>query len=170
MHFTLASQPRTTGSALVMIPLRFERTPPGTRVTISAAFVDCRRLTTEGQSFRATSSGRDKSEVRFRFQVPAPVLPLEVERARLTVRLSAVAREVVFSGYAGGALLPLRTVVSPLGVEQIDIDDTRLLQPDDQGTIHMHIAVGDSRGAEQDAWRIESLGLAVHGKTLGRQP
>lgn len=166
MHFSLAAEPRRTGAALLLIPLRFQRTPPGTRVTIPPAFVDCKRLTTEGQSFRAASYGRDSATVRFRFQVPVSVLPLEVESARLTVKMTAAGREVVVNALPGGEPVPLRKLAGPLGVESIEIDDPRLLRLDDQGTFHINLVIGDAHGAEQDQWRIGSLGLEVRGQTL----
>src|SRR5207245_5203585 len=44
LHFDLAREPRTTGSALLVVPLQFERTPPATPVVVPAAFVDSRRV------------------------------------------------------------------------------------------------------------------------------
>jgi hypothetical protein len=172
MHFTLASQARVTGSTLLAVPLRFERTPPDTRVTIPAAFVDCRRITSDGRSLRPATESRLATSMRLRFQLPASVLPLVVEGARLTVRLHAPSREVVISALAGDEVISVRRLTSPLGVEQGEIDDPRLLQPDGQGTLSVNLSVGEVRGgnAEQILWRIESAGLEVHGRTLREEP
>ncbi len=166
MHFMLVPEARTVGAALVMVPVQFERTPPGTPVTIPAAFVECRRVAVSGQSFRPAILGRDKSSIRFRFQAPPSVLPLDVERARLSVRLSAVAREVVLNAVVGAELVPLRRVTGPVGSEQIEIDDRRLLRLDENGTLNINVEIGDARATEQDQWRIESLGLEIRGRTL----
>src|SRR5205807_6565057 len=85
MHFTLAPQARTTGFALLVIPLRFEQTPPGTRVTVPAAFVDCRRVGHDGRPLRLATEGRLPASIRLRCQVPPAALPLDVASARLTV-------------------------------------------------------------------------------------
>lgn len=165
LHFRLAREPRTTGAALLMAPLQWERTPPDTPVVVPASFVDCRRVTADGQLLRAPSSGRDAATMRLRFQIPASVLSLKIERARLSLRLTAAARDVAIDGVAGGQTVPLRRVNSPLGVEQIDIEDPRLLQPDEHGALYVEMTLGEARGAEQDTWRLERAALEIRGKT-----
>jgi hypothetical protein len=167
LHFTLTPQgAATTGSALLAIPLQFERTPPGTRVTLPAAFVDCRRITADGRPLRPATESRSPTDLRLRFQIPASVRPLVVESARLTVRLSAPSREVVVGAFAGGDAVPVRRLTSPLGIEQVEIDDPRLLRPDEQGALYLSVVVGELQGnAEQDLWRLESVGLEIRGRT-----
>src|SRR5207245_10001125 len=114
---------------------------------------------------RAATSGLDAAAMRLRFQIPPQVLPLEVERARLTLRLTAAAREVAVNGVAGTETISLRRLNSPLGVEQIEIDDPRLLRPDEHGALYVEITLGEARGAEQDTWRLDAAGLEVRGKT-----
>jgi hypothetical protein len=107
--------------------------------------------------------------MRLRFQVPASVLPLAVEGARLTVKLHAPAREIVVGIVAGGSTAPLRRLTSPLGIEQVEINDPRLLQPDEQGTLYVGVEVSEARGANvgQELWRLESASLEVRGRTPG---
>jgi hypothetical protein len=169
MHFTLVPQARTTGAALLAVPLRFERTPLDTRVTIPAAFVDCRRITSDGRSLRPATESPLATSMRLRFQIPASVLPLIVERARLTVKLYAPSREVVIGVLAGTDAIPLRRLTGPLGIEQVEIDDPRLLRPDEQGVLSLNLVIGEVRGgsAEQVLWRLESVGLEVRGRTPG---
>jgi hypothetical protein len=171
MHFTLAPQARTTGEALLAIPLRFEPTPPGRRVTVPAAFVSCRRISSDGRALRPAIDSRLATRLRLRFQLPASVLPLVVERARLTVKLHAPSREVVISAQADGEPVPLRRLTSPLGIEQVDIDDPRLLRLDERGMLSVTVEVGELHGskAAQDLWRLESTGLEVRGRTPGEE-
>ena len=62
--------------------------------------------------------------------------------------------------------VPLRRVTSPSGIEQIEIQDIRLLQPDENGVFYMTIVVGALRSkVEQDNWHIEWPGLEVKGRT-----
>jgi hypothetical protein len=170
-HFTLAPQARTTGEALLAIPLRFEPTPPGTHVTVPAAFVDCRRITSDGRALRPTTESRLATSMRLRFQVPASVLPLVVEGARLTVKLHAPSREVIVGAFAGGDAVPVRRLTSPLGVAEIEIDDSRQLQPDEHGALYVSVEVGEARGANagQDLWRLESASLEIRGRTPGEE-
>jgi hypothetical protein len=169
MHFTLANEARTTGSALLVIPLQFEHTPPDTPVTVPAAFVDCRRITSDGRSLPPATESPLATTMRLRFQVPASVLPLVVQNARLTVRLTAPGREVALGVLAGGDAVPLRRLRSPLGTEQVEIDP-RLLRPDEQGVVSVTVEVGEARGgnAERNLWRLESAGLELRGRTGGQ--
>jgi hypothetical protein len=169
LHFTLAAQARTVGAALLAIPLRFEPTPPGTPVTVPAAFVDCRRLGSDGRPLRPPAESRLATNMRLRCQLPASVLPLEVAGARLTVKLYAPGREVILGAFVGGDAVPLRRLTSPIGVEQVEIDDPRLLQPDEHGILYMNIKVGEVQGSnpEQSLWRLESAALEIRGRTLG---
>jgi hypothetical protein len=169
MHFSLVPQARMTGEALLTIPLRFERMPPGTRVTVPAAFVDCRRITGDGQPLPPTAESRLASSLRLRFQVPPTVLPAVVGSARLSLKLHAPARTVAVDALAGGEAVPLRRLTSPMGVEHIEINDPRLLQPDGQGALYVNVEVGEVRGgnAGQDLWRLESAALEVRGRTAG---
>lgn len=169
MHFALVPQARLTGEALLTIPLRFERTPPDTRVTVPAAFVDCRRVTAEGQPLSTTTESRLATNMRLRFQLPPSVLPAVVEGARLSLRLHAPARAVAVDGFAGADAVPLRRLASPMGVEQIQISDPRLLRPDGRGALYVNVEVGEVRGGTpgQDVWRLESAGLEVRGRTAG---
>jgi hypothetical protein len=171
MHFTLVPQARTTGAALLAIPLQFERTPPGMRVSVPAAFMDCRRVTSDGQALRPAAESRLVTNLRLRFQLPASVLPLDVESARLTLKLHAPAREVVVSALVEGDAVLLRRLTSPLSIETFAIDDPRLLQPDEHGALYMSIEVGEVRGGntERDLWRLESPSLEVHGRTAGEE-
>src|SRR5207248_3063392 len=121
MHFTLGPQARTTGSALLVVPLQFERTPPGTPVVIPAAFVDCRRVGGDGRTLRPATESRLASNLRLQLQIPASVLQLAVESARLTLRLPAPSRDVVVT-FAGDAANP-RRLTNPLGTEQIIFAD-----------------------------------------------
>src|SRR5262249_2752773 len=167
MHFTLVPQARTKGSALLVVPLRFERTPRDTRVTVPAALVSCRRITSDGRSLRPATESPLATNMRLRFQIPASVLPLVVESVRLTIKLYAPSREVVIGAFVGDDAVPLRRLTGPLGIEQVEIADPRLLQPDEQGALSMYLMVGEVRGgsAEQILWRIESVGLEVRGRT-----
>jgi hypothetical protein len=169
MHFTLAPQARTAGFALLVIPLRFERTSPGTRVTVPAAFVDYQRVDRDGRPLRLPTESQLPMSIRLRFQVPPTALPLTVDGARFTVHLHAPGREVTVGGYAGDEFVALRRLSGPLGPAHVEIDDPRLLRPDEQGALYVGVEIGKARGGDADAWRIESLGLEVRGRTVEKE-
>src|SRR5262249_40962810 len=110
-----------TGTALLVVPLRFEQTPPGERVTIPAAFVDCRRIATDGRPLPPAMESPLAASVRLRFQIPPSTLPLNVEHARLILKLNAPGREVVVNAVSGRETVSVRRLVSPFSTEQVEI-------------------------------------------------
>ena len=165
-HFTLVTNARTTGMALLAIPLQFEQTPPETAVTVPFTFVDCTKVGGDGRLIPAPTESRIASNFKLRFQIPDAVRPMTVENARLSVRLNAPLREVAISGFAGAEQVPLRRMSSPSGTEQIEITDPRLLQADSGGALYVNIEVGGVRSeVDRDMWRLEWAGLEVRGRT-----
>lgn len=160
LHFTLVADARTTGDALLSIPLQFERTPPGTRVTVPAAFVDCRRITSDGRQLAVATESPLATTMRLRFQLPPSVLPLVVESARLVIELDAPGREVVVGTVDDAE--PLRRLTSPLSTQQVEIDPRRL-RPDEQGVMVVTVAIGEA--GSRIAWRLRSAGLELRGRT-----
>lgn len=166
LHFTLAKDARTTGAALLMVPLQFERTPPDTPVTVPGAFVDCLRVTSDGRHLAFATESPLAATMGLRFRLPASVLPLVVERARLTLRLEAPGREVVVGAMDGREVVPMRRLTSPLGAEEVEID-SRLVRPDRDGVIVLNLRIGETGGDNhgRNPWRLHSAGLELRGRT-----
>lgn len=171
-HFTLAPGARTVGSALLVIPLRLERPAPGGRVTIPGPFVPYRRLLDNGP-IRPTLDSDQGIDMHLRFQLPAEVLPLQVERARLVGKINAPGRRVTAAGRAGDQLVELHRVESPLDPIRVDITEERLLRPDEEGGLHVHVAVSELLGGREagpgtlrvnERWTVEYLELEVVGR------
>jgi hypothetical protein len=166
MQFTMGRQAQLTGSALLMIPLQLERTPPGTQVLVPAALVDCQKVGGEGRLLPPATEARFGTKVRLRFQLPAEVMPLTIQSARFVFKMRAPSRKVVVNGFSQGEAVPLRHLTSPFGIEQVEISDPRLLQLDQQGALYLSIEVSDVRAETTvDSWRLDSLGLEVRGRT-----
>src|SRR5262249_9195560 len=146
MHFALAPQPRTVGTALLVLPLRLERSAPGTRVSVPGPLVECRRVV-RGARTRVLRDGHEGVQMHLRFQVPAEVLPLEVERARLIARVHAPSRRVTVPGPPGGDAVELYSAESPLDPVRLDITEQRLLRLDEEGGLHLGVAVSAPRTA-----------------------
>jgi hypothetical protein len=170
MHFTAAPDARTAGSALLVVPLRLERPTPGERVTIPGPLVPYRRLNSDGRPVRPALEGEPGSRQHLRFQLPAAVLPFQVERARLLARIEAPGRRVTVAGLKEGAATVLHEVESPLDPIALDIADPQWLGLDDDGGLHLEVAVGDlpegrlTAGPKGDKWTIEYLELEVTGR------
>jgi hypothetical protein len=174
LHFTLGPEPRTVGTALLIVPLRLEHAPPGTEVTVPGPFVPYRRMMPIGKTLVPTKMPREariRMDLHLRFQLPAEVLPLHVERAVLKARINAPSRKVTITAPAGGGPVTLREVQSPTGLIRVDLNEGRFLQPDVAGGLSLDLNVSDflAGGAEarqgDDKWTIEFLELEVAGRT-----
>jgi hypothetical protein len=109
-----------------------------------------------------------------RFQLPAEVLPLKVDRARLVAKINALSRRVTIAGRADGRLVELHRVSSPLGPIRLDITRERFLSLDKEGGLHLNLSISDSQrrgrtrkgtAQQHEKWKIEYLELEVSGET-----
>lgn len=167
MHFSIVRGARTLGSALLIIPMRFEQTLPNTQVVVPAGFVESRRISGDGRVLPLVTESRQTMNMRLRFTVPPSVTPLRVEAAQLTIKMFAPDRIIELTGFAEGQPVPLTRLGGPNGIEKIDISDARLLKPDEQGNIYLEVSVGAAPGkAQPNAWRMEQAGLTLRGQTL----
>ena len=156
---------RIVGSALLAVPLEFERTPANTAVTIPRGMISYRRVA-DGKSLPVTLTAPYAVEMRLRFQLPASVLPLQVDKATLFVHARTPFRKFSVSGGKNGkqSLLQADAPIEPI---RIQLADATQFELDDQGGLYLTIAIGEaSAGASSDtAWKIESLSLEVNGRT-----
>jgi hypothetical protein len=173
MGFTMGPEARTTGNALLALPLRLERVAPGKRVTIPGPFVTYRQIAAAG-AIRPTRESTQATKMQLRFQLPAEALPLDVESARLTLKIEAPSRQVVVAGHGQVRPVELHRADSPLDPIRVTITEASLLRLDEQGGLHLHLSISDelsALGGERDArdvsekWRIEDLELEVVGTT-----
>jgi hypothetical protein len=169
MHFTLAADARTVGSALLLVPLRLERSAPGTRVTVPGPLIPYHRILKNGLGRPTVESGA-AVDMELRFQLPGEVLPLRVERARLFVKIDAPGRRVTVSGKADGEPVEIHRVDSPLDPIRLDVTREALLRLDEQGGLHLNLAVGNLRQGAGDGpggqrWALRDLELEVTGRT-----
>jgi hypothetical protein len=175
MHFTLASGARSTGSALLIMPLQLQRPAPDERVTIPGPLVVCRQVLRSGslpgrpdsqiKLIPLHPSFQDKADMELRFQIPPEVLPVKVERARLVGKINAPGRRVTVSGRAEDKLVKLFNVENPLDPIDIDIAEDRFLALDADGGLHVEVDVSDPIGGEKEGrgekWSIEYLELEI---------
>jgi hypothetical protein len=172
MGFTLVPGARRTGDALLVVPLRLERSAPGTRVTVPGPFVQCRRMREQMASV-LTRESQLAADMHLRFQLPAEVLPQKVEQARLVMRIRAPSRRIVVAGRAGGTLVELHRVESPTDPIRVVLTDPRLLRLDDKGGLHVNVNIGErlkggateDRNAPDQKWKIDYIELEVSGRT-----
>ncbi|TMQ34712.1 MAG: hypothetical protein E6K70_06190 [Planctomycetota bacterium] len=171
-HFTLVPNARLVGDALLVIPLRLENPARGARVTVPGPLIPYRRVITEGL-VAPTLNAHTGTAMHLRFQLPAEVLPLKVERARLAAKITAPSRRVTVAGRTEGGPVEIHRVESPLDPIRVEITDERLLHLDEEGGLHLNLVVSDLLGDAQegqdgsqkiDEWTIEYLELEVTGQ------
>ncbi|MFM7148408.1 MAG: hypothetical protein ACKO23_01060, partial [Gemmataceae bacterium] len=85
------------GDAFLSFNLRLERPAPDTEVVIPGPFLAFRRLTSAGPGRLVRDSAQD-AEFHLRFQLPPEVLPMKVERARLSGRIDAPGYSLTVDG------------------------------------------------------------------------
>ena len=164
--FRFATEPRVTGSALVAVPLRIERPADGERITIPGAFLQLHEVM-DGRRIRPTSKLGHDADLLLRFQVPHEVLPIKIERARLSARIEARGRRVIIGGLVDNGFQEVYRADNPLGPIQVDIADERLLQLDTDGGIHMKLKIENPPQAQPASadWALDYFELEVVGRS-----
>jgi hypothetical protein len=170
--FTAGATDRTVGTALLTIPVDFERPAAGERVTVPNGFIPYTAVIKD-RPIRPVTEANQPLAMRLRFRLPSSVLPLTVERATLRAKVRASSRKFTVVGYAGGQEVRLTQVESPIDPVRVDITDPRLLTPDANGHLYLGVEVGERMGSASgdskfvdldEKWRIESLELEVAGR------
>jgi hypothetical protein len=169
-HFALVPEARTVGDALLTMPLRLERPPPDRRVTIPGPLLTARRVIADGLT-PPTRGGTGAADMHLRFQLPPVVLPFRVERARLAAKIDAPGRRMTVAGRAGEQLVELFRADSPADPVRVDLTEARLLRLDEEGGLHVNVAVSELAGEvkgrtarPEDRWQVEYLELEVTGR------
>lgn len=169
-----------TGATLLSVPLTIQRTPPDTPVTIPSSMLDVRSVAgPQGQSHAFDNKTRSwispnarATTTRLRFQMPAAVLPMNVNRATFTMECNVPSRAVELFAVTGSSRQSLARRSNPSGVVSITIDDADALRLDERGGLLIDIEVGPTSGqpGEQtlanSGWTISSTRLEVSGRTL----
>ena len=178
---------RQAGAMLAVVPVELQRTTPGQRVHLPAAFVPYRAVMA-GDTPHASAYDnharqwiplRLPAETWLRFQVPEEVLPLRVEQAWVAIDLDVPGRRVEILGREGGEVVVLAARQSPLGKVRFALDRREALRLDVRGRLLLGIRVGpdtppsDSQGAAVAAgtpWKITSVGLEIAGQVEPSDP
>ena len=182
VRFRFDESHRQLGSALVAVPLTFDRPPVGTEVAIPSPFLPYR--TAKAPDDGSVAGGlydhrrrewQDRSfpsSAWLRFQIPAELLPLRPLRAKLTVQVTGPMGKLEIAGLREGEGVPLKTWMDPVGTLSAEFTDPQLLHVTEGGLL-LKISGGDparpeltqSNGKASNSWRIESLRLDLHAKT-----
>jgi hypothetical protein len=163
----------------VSVPLTIERTAPNISVAIPDALMSVR--TVSGSSGQSTCFDYRKrqwqypqtaaSTTRLRWQLPAAVLPVALDRATFTLEGNVPSRQLSIYVIRNGERIAILQQSSPGGQITIDITEADQLRLDEQGGMTIEIVVGElGSQLQQDTanatWSIRSTTLDAWGKTM----
>lgn len=166
--FRTNDEARLTGTSLLTIPIDFERPAVGTKVFVPRSQISYKRWL-EGNTRAPTMESTRPIDMRLRFQLPASVVPMVVEKATFIGKIRAPSRRLRIQGYTGDRPETIHEVESPTEPIRVTIENPKLLQLDARGGLHVGIVIADVSNESsvlQAFWTIESLHLEVTGSTL----
>ena len=172
------------GAMLASFPVVIERPVPGNRVLIPSTFLPYRSvrskklkigITPTFSNARRTWSSNTSSAAStslMQFEVPAELLPLLVDQATLTVKITAPLRDVrLLSGHVD-SLAEIWSRFSPVGTFSIPLSAESSRKLDDAGRLHLVFETGAVQLDELDAanvgtqdrhWQVEWMQLEIQG-------
>ena len=188
---------RQSGSTLFAIPFDIGRTLPKQRFFVPSSFI---RMSNAAAGHGASASynprtGRWMKDVTspttsfFRFVLPRAVTPCNVESVAIILKIHAPSRTVELTGLRNHQQVTIETLESPSGTYTFPINDSQLLELNEEGALHFGInvskteaqtAAAEIRDAPQDpetstddfplfdssTWQIDYLRLEVSGETM----
>ena len=176
MGFQFPPYAQRVGAALWSVPLSIARPTPGTRVVIPSPFVPFRATNLpDGQGASPLYDHRmdewvpsqRSSALWLRFQVPEVLLPLELERARLTLQITAPDRTIEILRLGGDPTQPLSRMNNPIGVMEVTLSGATLPELDADGGLVVGVNVGpveDKDGSvKAQRWKIERVQREIAG-------
>ena len=177
MGFQFPRHQERFGAALWSLPVKIDRPPGGTRVVIPSPFLHLsavNRATGENTSplyNRRTGvwiSSQKPTETWLRFEVPEAAWPLRLDRARLTLQITAPSRTVQIVRRVGEQ--PLRKVDNPIGQIELTLEGATLPEWDAAGRLLLGILVSamtdEATQPRASVWKIDAVQLEIAGTVL----
>lgn len=184
LHTGRLADDGSAGAMLASFPIVIERPDPGSRVLIPSTFLPYRSvrskklkisLASTFSNTRRTWSSNTSSAAStslLRFEFPVELLPLLVDRAMLTVKISAPLRDVKISSGHVDSLTEVWSKSSPVGTFSVPLsaESSRIL--DDAGGLHVAIETGAVQldeldeanvGTQDRRWQVEWMQLEIQG-------
>ncbi|MBS0202939.1 MAG: hypothetical protein JSS49_08585 [Planctomycetes bacterium] len=188
---SLGRDGQTVGSALVSVPIRWQRPAAGTPLVITGPFLPFREvegpdgLPPKGLYDRRSARWTEKTgtaEGWVAFSVPADLLPVELTSATITFKVLGPMRRLELSGANGSTRQSLKTWDSPVGTLRAEITDPTVLKLDSRGRFLIRIDVGipdepdpattqltTGKMDPQSYWQFEDVSAQVTGQIQKRQ-
>lgn len=180
----------STGSALVALPLRMERPPEGTIVTIPAPLAEYREAMgpdgTQPVGLYNNRTGRweeksSPSATWIAIRPPTALLPLQVTQASFTMRVAGPVGRLELAGWREGQVVAIQTWMDPVGTLSATVEDAGVLQLSPDGALFLRVSGGDpdrpeltQLGGESSGqvtyWRLESLDVELSAAVAPARP
>jgi hypothetical protein len=150
----------TVGSALVSVPLRWQRPAAGSSISIPSPFLPVREvpgpdgLRPTGLYDVRTEKWAEKSGAAtswLAFTVPGHLLPLDVKSARVTIKVLGPLGRLELSAWGGERLHSLKVWETPVGTLTHDISDPQALKLDPRGRLLIRVDVGRPKNSSDPA-------------------
>jgi len=173
-----------SGATLFAIPLEVNRTAPNSPFLVPTTFIRAGYANARASQLYDSETRTWLKDVNFhseamlRFIVPASVIPCQLKTAKLTIKINAPSRSLEVLGMQDGVRAVIETHNNPSGVIHVNIDDPKLLQLDEKGSLQFGIKVsqtqdeieaanrGSRSGLVQTAtWQVDYMRLQVNGVT-----
>ncbi len=172
------------GAMLASFPIVIERPQPGSRVLIPSTFLPYRSVASRklkiGQAGTFSNTRRTWSVNPFssastsllRFEIPVELLPLLVDKATLTVKISAPLRDVKILSGPLDSLKEVWTRTSPVGTFSVPLSTESSRKLDDAGGLHVVLETGAVQleeldeanvGTQDRRWQVEWMQLEIQG-------
>lgn len=167
LGFELPATEQSLGSALVAIPLQFERPIAGTRVAVPAPLMTFESVRGRGSISPYDASRREwiplttGGTARLVFTPPTVLHPLRLEKATLRLDIVALRRNMSVRAVQGESSVELSNQQSPNGIVEVAIPSS--VQPDKQGRIVLEVVVSDVTDGDQGTWLIRGVSLDLQG-------
>jgi hypothetical protein len=191
LGFQFAQNRQTLGSALVAVPLKLDRPPTGTEVSLAAPLLPYREavgpdgIVPTGLWDHRSREWQEKAFPTanwLRFQIPTVLLPVTVQRGRLVIRVAGPVVRLEVAGLRANLkdIVPIKTWNDPVGTLSWELTDSEALSLSADGGLLLRVSAGDPKLVDQVAaasnpdvklsyWRIESLALELDVKTAEAQ-
>jgi hypothetical protein len=178
------------GSSLASIPIRLERLPSGSDFQVPASFVRMEAYAGErGPSTvfnPATGKWLDEmnrpNESDLRCVPPKILLPCQLKRATVAIKINAPSRTLELKGFVDGQFVTLHRQENPNGLLRFEIDQPDALQLDSDGGLLLSLSISETAEERKAAsepvdpnnpkmpsrstWRIDYVHVNLEGTTL----
>jgi hypothetical protein len=186
LGFRFGEARRELGSALVSVPIQFERPPTGTEMLIPSPLLPYHA--TFGPDDEAPSGLFDNRHRAWlekcwptftwlRFQIPKVLLPVQIQSGRMVLRVTGPVGKLEIAGARQKQTVPLKTWIDPVGTLTWEFTQNELTELLADGGLLLRVAGGDpdrpeltngdlKHGDKTNFWQIESLTLDLRAKTV----